>query len=73
MKSKKMKTKNKRPSEGDELLAEVVRYRRGIGRYDLTKRMSYEQRIDSILETIESWEELESKIEHRLYKVGIKL
>jgi hypothetical protein len=71
MKSKnKMKTKTKKPSEGDELLAEVMRYRRGIGCYDFSTLKSDGQRY---LAAIEAWKELEPKIEHRLYKVGIKL
>jgi hypothetical protein len=71
MKSKnKMKTKTKKPSEGDELLAEVMRYRRGIGRYNFSMLKSDGQRD---LAAIEAWEELEPKIENRINEVGIKL
>lgn len=65
-----MKTKTKKPSEGDKLLAEVMRYRRGIGRYNFSMLKSDGQRY---LAAIEAWEELEPKIENRINEVGIKL
>lgn len=53
----------------DALLADVVRYRRGLGRYDFSRLSDDERGIA----TLEAWEELETRINTHLHTVGIKV
>jgi hypothetical protein len=51
------------------LLADVLRYRRGLGRYNLS-RLPEDQRS---IAALEAWEELETRIENALSKAGVKV
>jgi len=53
----------------DALLADVMRYRRGLGRYNFSL-LPDDQRG---LAALEAWEELENRINAHLYAVGIKV
>lgn len=53
----------------DALLADVMRYRRGLGRYNFS-RLPDDQRD---IAALEAWEELEDRINAHLYAVGIKV
>ena len=52
-----------------DLLADVMRYRRGLGRYNFSRLPDEERSIAAL----EAWEELETRIEAHLHAVGIKL
>lgn len=51
------------------LLADVLRYRRGLGRYNLS-RLPDDQRS---IAALEAWEELETRIENALLRAGVKV
>ena len=51
------------------VLADVLRYRRGLGRYNMSK-FPYKERG---VRTIEAWEELETRIERTLSEAGVKV
>jgi hypothetical protein len=53
----------------DALLADVVRYRRGLGRYNFSRLPDDERGIAAL----EAWEELETRIDAHLHAVGIKV
>ena len=53
----------------DALLADVMRYRRGLGRYNFSLLPDDQRGIAAL----EAWEELENRINAHLYAVGIKV
>jgi len=53
----------------DALLADVMRYRRGVGRFNFSRLPDDERSLAAL----EAWEELENRINAHLYAVGIKV
>ena len=53
----------------DALLADVMRYRRGVGGYNISPLPDGQRGIAAL----EAWEELENRINAHLYAVGIKV
>ena len=68
-KSKTNKSKRQRRLSPVTLLADVMRYRRGLGRYDFGKMPTDARPIYAM----EAWEELESRIDEALSKAGMKV
>jgi hypothetical protein len=63
------KTVSAKAVGSSELLADVLRYRRGLGRYNYS-RLPDDQRS---ITALEAWEELETRIENTLSKAGVKV
>lgn len=51
------------------LLADVLRYRRGLGRYNFSNLKSQ----DRAMAALEAWEELETRIEITLSNAGVEV